>query len=99
MPSVLFSPACTQKFAEHVADLVARGVFHRGHRGADFLHFARAEVLEDFRGIVLAERHQEDRAFLYTITCSLPATQSFTTCATIFGSCLAICLAFCSELW
>lgn len=47
---------------DHFLDLVARHGLQLGHGGAQLLHLARAEMLEHFRRLVLAEREQQHGA-------------------------------------
>ena len=46
--------------AEHAAHFVARHVGELGHGAPEALHVLGAHVLEDFRGLALAERQQQD---------------------------------------
>jgi hypothetical protein len=52
-----------RKFVEHGFDAFAGDLFQFGHRLADFLHFARAEIFQHFGGFVFAQREQQNRAF------------------------------------
>ena len=74
------------ELAQHARHLIARDVAELRHRDPELLHLARAEMLEHLHRLFLAERHQEDRAALYSVFAHSPPTQSFTTLATMRGS-------------
>ena len=53
--------------AQDVLDLLALDVLQLGHRCAELLHLARGQVLEYLDRLVLADGHQQDRAFPDTV--------------------------------
>ncbi|MPN46343.1 hypothetical protein SDC9_193929 [bioreactor metagenome] len=55
------------KVVEHGLDRGPRHRLEGGHRMAELLHLARAEVLEHFGGVVLAQRDEQGRALFQSV--------------------------------
>ena len=88
---------------QHARDLLARHAGELRHRGADPLHVLRAQVPQHLRGILLAQRQQQNRRSLHARTrrlasliarpprSSRPAPRASGSCVTRSRACTICC--------